>query len=338
MPLIKPEPTDIPKTPTPTQQQILAHQAILAPWVLATPIWPLKTRTRAELVGEKGELFFKIECWQHTGTFKARGAVTRLMSLTPQQREKGIVAASAGNHAIAASYAAHAFNTSAKVVMPKTASPVRVQACKNFQAEVIFTNSMHDVFNKASEIMSAEDRSLVHPYDGPEVALGTATLGAELCQQVADLDAVIIAVGGGGLIAGMSSAIKQMQPHCKVYGVEPSGANTMSLSFQAGKPLGKDQLTTIADSLCAPYACAYSYSLCQQHVDALVNVSDDAIREAMRWFYSELKLALEPAGATALAGLMGPLRTLLRNQRTAILVCGSNLDIDTYHRQLSPAH
>lgn len=328
---ITPIASQIDASPTPRLPDIYQQQKALAPWILTTPVWPLQTQTSQAVIGSQGELFFKIECWQHTGTFKARGAVTRVMSLSEAERKKGIVAVSAGNHAIAASYAAHCFNTSAKVLMPKTAPKVRVHACQSLGAEVLFTDTMHQLFPAVEEIIATEGRALVHPFDGPEVALGTATLGAELCQQVENLDAVLIAVGGGGLISGMASAIKQIQPRCEVIGIEPRGANTMTQSFQAGRPITAEELSSIASSLSAPHACAYSYSLCQQHVDAMINVSDDEIRRAMRWLYNELKMALEPAGATAMAALLGPLKKHLKNKRVAVMLCGSNLDIETFY-------
>ncbi len=318
----------------PTIDAILATQKKIQPWVLKTPTWQIQTHRTKDLIGEQGELFYKIECWQHTGTFKARGAVASVMQLDNEQLAKGITAISAGNHAIAVSYAAHCFKTHAKVLMPKTANAVRVQQCRDLGAEVIFTEDMHELFDRVAVIQKNEGRTLIHPYEGLGVALGTGSLGAELCQQLPNLDAVVVAVGGGGLIAGMANAIKQLQPNCKVYGVEPHGCNTMSKSFQQGVAVKAESLTSIADSLSAPHAEPYSYSLCAQSVDAIVNVEDDEIRDAMQWLFQHLLFAVEPAGATATAGLLGPLKPLLHNKRVAVVLCGSNIDLQSYFKIL----
>jgi threonine dehydratase len=155
-------------------------------------------------------------------------------------------------------------------------------------------------------------------------------VGLEFCTQVENLDAVIIPIGGGGLCAGMATAIKQIQPNCLVFGVEPIGANTMHRSFAAGSPQSIPAVQTIADSLGAPHAAPYSFSLCQKFVDELVLVSDDQIRQAMALLFHSMKLAVEPAGATATAALWGPLRDRLRGQRVGLIVCGANIDIDTF--------
>lgn len=324
----------MPAVEAPTLDNILNTKQAIAPWVLQTPMWQLKTNGIDEIVGNHGELHYKIECWQHTGTFKARGAVASVKLLDEEQLKRGITAISAGNHAIAVSYAAHCFNTHAKVLMPKTASPVRIEQCKNYGADVIFTDNMHELFDAVAQIQAQEQRALIHPYNGLGVALGTGSLGAELCQQLDNIDAVIVAVGGGGLIAGMACAIKQMQPKCTVYGVEPYGANTMSESFKQGKPVKAEQLNTIADSLSAPHCEHYSYDLCRQFVDGLVNVDDNEIRDAMRWLFGRFKFAVEPAAAVATAGLLGPLRDTVKNQRIAVILCGSNIDLDRYYQLL----
>jgi threonine dehydratase len=335
MTIIKPITPTIAAATAPDVAKILAHQTALQPWILTTPVWQLQTRDGQALIGERGALFFKMECWQHTGTFKARGAITNVMRMDKAQLQLGITAVSAGNHAIAASYAAHSFNTSAKVLMPKTASPARIKKCREYNADIIFTENMHELFDRVAVIQEEEGRALVHPFEGESVALGTATLGAELCQQLPDLDAVLIAVGGGGLISGAAAAIKQLQPNCKVYGAEPFGANSMTQSFETGAPVELKHVSSVADSLCAPHAAPYSYSLCTQFVDGLVNVSDDAICDAMRFAFNHLKMALEPATATALAALMGPLHETLHNKRVAILICGTNTDPKTFNSLVS---
>ncbi len=183
------------------------------------------------------------------------------------------------------------------------------------------------------QIEAEEGRVAVHPFEGPLTALGTATVGLEFMEQAPDLDAVIIPIGGGGLCAGMATAIKQLNPRCAVYGVEPEGADTMRRSFAAGTPQAIDTVRTIADSLGAPYALPYSFDLCRRHVDELVLIDDEAIRRAMGLLFSDMKLAVEPAGAAATAALCGPLRERLQGGRVGLIVCGANIDLASFSGQ-----
>jgi threonine dehydratase len=186
------------------------------------------------------------------------------------------------------------------------------------------------------EIERDEGRTLIHPFEGVTTATGTATLGLELCQQVPDLEAVIVPIGGGGLCAGVASAVKLAQPRCAVFGVEPEGADSMHRSFAAGEPRSIERVATIADSLGAPYALPISFAMCRRNVDELVRVSDDELRQAMRLMQRECKLAVEPAGAAAMAALVGPLRLKLAGRRVALIVSGSNIDTATYAALIGP--
>jgi threonine dehydratase len=234
-------------------------------------------------------------------------------------------------------YAARVLDTTAKVVMPKTASPFRVARCRELGAEVELVEDVHRAFARVDEIVAAEGRTFVHPFEGPRTALGTATLGLELMEQVAGLDAVIVPIGGGGLCAGVASAVKLTRPECRVFGVEPEGADSMRRSFEAGSPQSIDRVRTIADSLGAPHAAPYSFGLCRRYVDELVLVSDDALRRAMLLLFASAKLAVEPAGAAATAALCGPLRDKLQGRRVGLIVCGANIDAATFARHLADA-
>ena len=165
---------------------------------------------------------------------------------------------------------------------------------------------------------------------GSHVAAGTATLGAEICEQVQSLDAVIVPIGGGGLCAGVSSAVKALRPDCQVIGVEPSGADSMRRSIGAGHPVKLDRVDTIADSLGAPFALPYSFELCQRNLDDLVVVDDDMLRESMRWLFHDMKMAVEPACAATTAALAGPLRGRFSGKRVMLIFCGSNIDWATF--------
>lgn len=291
-----------------------------------TPVQRWRSPVVEERFGAGTEIFMKLELFQRTGTFKPRGALANMLNLDSSALRKGICAVSAGNHAIAAAYAARELGSSAKVVMIKTANPFRIERCRLYGAEIEMADDAHIAFERVAQIEREESRTLVHPFEGHHTALGSATLGMEFCEQVADLDAVIVPIGGGGLCAGVASAVKLMQPRCQVFGVEPEGADTMHRSFAAGSPQGIDKITTIADSLGAPYAAPYTFELCRANVDELVMIDDDAMRKAMGLMFHELKLAVEPAGAAATAALWDPLRERLRGKRIGVIVCGSNID------------
>jgi len=319
----------------PLLDQIQATRARLGDLILETPVWPWHASELSAQIGPDTTALLKLELFQHTGTFKARGALTNLLALDTAALAQGVTAVSAGNHAIAVAFAARLVGTTAKVVMPKTASPVRIAACQAYGAEVVLVDNVTIAFERVHQIQAEENRTFVHPFEGPQTILGTATLGLELCRQAPDLDAVIIPIGGGGLCAGMATAIKQLQPQCQVFGVEPEGADTMHRSFAAGKPQSIAAPHTIADSLGAPHAAPYSFGLCYHFVDDLVLVSDDQMRRAMALLFRSMKLAVEPAGAAATAALCGPLRERLRGKRVAVLVCGANLDIATFARHVT---
>ena len=274
----------------------------------------------------------KLEFLQQTGTFKARGALAVIRALDDAQRAAGITAVSAGNHAIAAAFAARESDVDAKLVMLATASPLRVEKCREFGAELVMAPDVHRAFELVEEIQRDEGRVFVHPFEGPRTFLGTATVGLEMCEQAADAEAFIVPIGGGGLCAGIASAIKQMRPDALVLGVEPVGADTMTRSIEKGEACGIDKVDTIADSLGAPFALPMGYSLCRDYVDDIVLVSDDEMRAAMRFLFREMHTAVEPACAASTAALLGPLRDRLQGKNVVTLMCGSNVDWDTFAR------
>jgi threonine dehydratase len=318
----------------PTLDEIRALRERLADLILTTPVWAWAGRDlHSALDGDATQVVLKLELFQHTGSFKPRGALANMLDLNAAALTSGVTAVSAGNHAIAVAFAAHLLGTTAKVVMPRSANPFRVARCRSYGAEVVLVDDVQAAFARVQEIESSESRTFVHPYEGYRTALGTATVGLEFLAQAPDLDAVIIPIGGGGLCAGMAAAIKQIKPSCAVYGVEPVGADSMARSFAAGSPQPIERVRTIADSLGAPYALPYSYALCREFVDDLVLVDDAAICRAMGLLYSDMKLAVEPAGAAATAALCGPLRSRLRDKRVGVVVCGANIDLATFSQQ-----
>jgi len=218
--------------------------------LVRTPV--VRCRSLEDRLAGAVEIHAKLEFLQQTGTFKPRGALSVMLQLDDDQLKAGVTAVSAGNHAIATAFAARAVGTSAKVVMTKTASPVRMQACRSYGAEVVLADDVHTAFDMADALREQEQRYFVHPFEGQDVVTGTATVGLEICEQIGDFDVAIIPIGGGGLCAGISSAIKQLNPDCEVIGVEPEGADSMHRSFVSGKPESIEKVLTIADSLGAP--------------------------------------------------------------------------------------
>ena len=318
----------------PTLEEIRAAREALGERVRETPVWRWRGRRLGERVGDETEVWLKLELFQYTGTFKPRGALVNMMALGPNELERGVCAVSAGNHAVAVAYAARVMGTSAKVVMLEGANPARVEGCRAYGAEVVMAD-FQSAFDEVHRIEREEGRAFVHPFEGKRTALGTATVGWELVHQVEPLDALIVPIGGGGLCAGIATAVKLAWPECRVIGVEPEGADTMHRSFASGRPEKIDESRTIADSLGAPYAAPYTFELCRRNVDRLVKIDDEAMRDAMRLMFDETKLAVEPAGAAATAALCGPMRDDLRGLRVGLIVCGTNIDRATFCRTLA---
>ena len=285
-------------------------------------------------LGGGTEVTAKLEFLQRTGTFKARGSLATLMGLDEARLARGVTAVSAGNHAIATSFAARALGTTAKVVMVHSANPARVASCKAYGAEVVLADDIHAAFRLAEQIRETEGRYLVHPFEGRAVALGTGTIGLEICEQVSGFDALLVPVGGGGLIGGIANAVKRLRPDCEIIGVEPTGADTMHRSREAGSPQAIDAVRTIADSLGAPFAMPYSFALTEANVDHLVRVDDDMLRRCMGFLFQSMKIAVEPACAATTAALLGPLREDLQGKRVVLVMCGSNIDWATFEKQV----
>jgi len=318
--------------PALTAADVSAARRLLGDRVITTPVHEWRSPAVAELLSAETRVFLKMELLQRTGSFKPRGALLNMLALTRDELARGVTAISAGNHAIAVAYAAHVLGSNARVVMIRTANPLRVAMCRSYGAQLEFAEDAHIGFERVGQIELEEGRPLIHPFEGLRTAMGTATVGYELCEQVPELDAVIVPIGGGGLCAGVASAIKLLQPKCAVYGVEPTGADSMHRSFAAGEPRSIERVATIADSLGAPYAMPITFELCRRNVDELTLITDEDMRAAMRLMQRECKLAVEPAGAAALAALLGPLRPKLRGRRVGLIVCGANIDTAGYAR------
>lgn len=318
-------PTNNPQPSGPAVAEIEAAAQALAGRIVATPVVELASDRIRAYLPQDARVAVKLELFQHAGSFKPRAALLYIDRLDADARRRGVTGVSAGNHALAVSFAAASQGVSAKVVMPKSADPVRVAGCKALGGEVVLVEDVQEAFAAMERIVADEGRYAIHPFEGPVTALGTGTCGLEMIRQLPDLEAVVIPVGGGGLIAGMSNAIKQVAPDCQVFGVEPEGADSMTRSFEAGTPQKQPKVATIADSLGAPFALPFSFALARANVDQMVTIRDDDMLRGMALLYDALKIAAEPAAAAATAALMGPLRARLAGKRVGVIACGSNI-------------
>lgn len=276
-------------------------------------------------------LWLKCENLQTTGSFKVRGAYNKLCAMDPATRARGVVTVSAGNHAQALAWAARALDVPCTVVMPAHASQSKADASAGYGAQVIRHGTGAEAFVRARAIAAERDLTFVHPFDDPEIGAGAGTVGAELVAQIAELgerlDAVIVPIGGGGLIAGVATAVKALDPRVLVYGVEPVGAAVMRHSLDAGRPERLDTLNTIADGLAAPMAGELPYDVVTRCVDDVVLVRDEEIAEAMGALLSRTKLLAEPAGAAATAAVLYGKAPLRPGSVVVAIVSGGNVDL-----------
>lgn len=314
-------------TRVPSLSEIKAAHKHLRNYVRETPIRIFNGADLSNDFLEFKELVMKLELFQLGGSFKVRGAFSVMLSLTPEERLRGVIAMTAGNHGVAVSLGAKVLGISAKIVMPETADPMRISLCREFGAEVELKESMKTVFERVQELVTKENRYLVHPFDGFHTTLGTATLGLEFFEQTGPLDAVIVPIGGGGLASGVGLAFNLLQPGCKVYGVEPFGSDVVYRSVQSGKPERLEKSQSIADSLCAPLALPYSLSICRSYLDSIVRVTEDEIQSATRILFERAKILAEPASATTLAALRGPLHDELIGKRVGLIISGGNISL-----------
>jgi threonine dehydratase len=289
-------------------------------------------------LGDDTQVYLKLELFQRTGTFKAREAINNVLAIPIEDRVKGITAMSAGNHAIAAAYAAKCIGVHAKVVMQASANPARVQAARALGAELVMAEDGLTGFAMVEDIVRKEGRTFIHPFEGKNVTEATATVGLEIHEDLADIDAVVVPIGGGGLCSGVGTVTRLLNPDCKVYGVEPEGAAVMKASLEAGSAQQIDKINTIADSLAPPMTLPYSFSMVQSSLDELVLVGDDDMAAAAAILFDHMKLAVEPAGAATTAAAFGPLKEKLKGKRVVLIVCGSNTNVDGLSQLIHRGH
>jgi threonine dehydratase len=301
-----------------------AHDRI-QPYVRHTPLLPLPV-LRGDL---PAALRLKLENLQITGSFKARGVFNTLLQLSPAERERGVVAASGGNHGAALAYGAWRLGLPATIFLPERASDDRVARITAWGAQVVKHGALwDDAHARAVEHATATGSTYVHPFDAERTVIGQGTLGLELLDDLPALDCVLIAIGGGGLIAGMAAAIKQLRPQTRIIGVEPTGAASMRYAVAAGHVLSLPEVCTIADTLAPRAVCERTLALTQQYVDEIVMVSDAQMVSAMRWLWAECNQLVEPAGAAVIAALQSGAVDVGAYTHPVALICGGNAAVE----------
>jgi threonine dehydratase len=270
-------------------------------------------------------ILLKAELFQRTGSFKPRGVLNKLRSLTAEERARGVIAASAGNHAQALAYCARLEGLDALLVMWSTASPAKIEATRGYGAEVdLEAPGPETVFERLGELQEQTGRTLVHPFDDPHVVAGQGTVGLEIAEDVPDVDVVVVPVGGGGLVAGIATAL----PETRIVGVEPSGSTALSTGLAAGGPTPVVP-RSIADGLNAPFAGALPIEIARARGIEVALVEEEEIKGAMRFLYERAKLACEPAGAAAVAALGAGKVPLEAGQTVVAVVTGGNVSGET---------
>lgn len=270
-------------------------------------------------------LDLKAELFQRTGSFKARGALNKVLSLSPEDRARGVITVSAGNAGAAVAYAAASVGVSGTVVMPARAVPAKVAATRAYGADVVLTDG--DLLECYLQTQAETGRVAVHPFDDPDVVAGQGTVGLEVLEDVPDVEVVLVPVGGGGLVSGVASALAALAPHVRIIGVEPETADVMSRSLAAGQAVRLPTATSVADGLAAPMSAQITLLHVQRLVERVVRVSDDDILRALALALSRTKLLLEPSAAAPLAALMTGMLDLPAGTRVVSIASGGNVDL-----------
>jgi threonine dehydratase len=290
----------------------------IAPYVRATPILPLEPRA----FGSPAQFTLKLELTQHTGSFKARGAFNRLLSAPVP--EAGVIAASGGNHGAAVAHAARQLGHVAEIFVPEPTPSIKVERLQRYGARVVLVGASYAEAYAASRERAAQTGALeVHAYDHPDVVAGQGTLGRELEHQAQTLDTVLVAVGGGGLIAGIAGWFAS---RVKVIAVERERCPTLFSAVQADGPVDVEVSGVAADSLGARRIGAIAFDVARHHVDSVVLVSDEEIRNSQRALWESVRILAEPGGATALAALRSGKYQPAAGERIGVIVCGGNTD------------
>lgn len=292
-----------------------------------------KVRRTPLLRGDKldslwgAEVYFKPENLQLTGSFKIRGATNKILSLTDEERARGIIASSSGNHAQGVAYAARTLGIKATLVLPENAPRSKVEGCKNLGAEVILHGfGSIERYNKLYEIQAEKGYTLVHSYNDPDLIAGQGTAGLEIMEDLPDVDTVVVPLGGGGLLAGVAAAVKETRPGVRVVGVEPANIQRYAESRRAGRPVKVEMGPTLADGLMITVTGENNYPLIEKYVDEIVPASDDFIRKALMEIVFKAKLLVEPSAAVGVAAALQGSFKVKPGEKICYFLSGGNID------------
>ncbi len=305
----------------------------LEPYLHRTPVF--SSRTLGERAGVR--LWLKAESLQKTGSFKPRGALNVVLALAPERRARGLVTVSAGNHAQAVAWAANVVGVPCTVVMPADAPRSKADAVRGYGATIVPHADRATLFDRLREEEARTGAAFVHPFDDPMGLAGAGTVGLEILEQVPELDAVLVAIGGGGLMAGVACAVKALRPQCRVIGVELADGPGMTPALAAGKPVPVARPRSLADGLTPPFVGALPLEAARRHVDDIVLVHEEDIALGMRALYERAKLVAEGSGAAATGALLAGRVKLAPGSRVLAIVSGGNVDPERFCALYDPS-
>lgn len=281
---------------------------------------------------EDCEVYLKPECLQVTGSFKVRGAYYKISQLSEEEKARGVIACSAGNHAQGVALAAQKNGIRANICIPDGAPISKVEATKSYGAQVTLVKGVYDdAYRKAVELQQESGATFIHPFNDENVIAGQGTIGLEILDELADADVVVVPVGGGGLISGVAFAVKSLNPRCKVYGVQSAGAPSMVKSLQEHKIQKLDSVSTIADGIMVKEPGDLTYDLCSRYVDDVVTVTDDEVSTAILTLIEKQKMIAEGAGAVSLAAVMFD-KIDVKGKKVVAVISGGNIDVTILSR------
>ena len=281
---------------------------------------------------EDCEVYLKPECLQVTGAFKVRGAYYKISQLSEEEKARGVIACSAGNHAQGVALAAQKNGIRANICIPDGAPISKVEATKSYGAQVTLVKGVYDdAYRKAVELQQESGATFIHPFNDENVIAGQGTIGLEILDELADADVVVVPVGGGGLISGVAFAVKSLNPRCKVYGVQSAGASSMVKSLQEHKIQKLDSVSTIADGIMVKEPGDLTYDLCSRYVDDVVTVTDDEVSTAILTLIEKQKMIAEGAGAVSLAAVMFD-KIDVKGKKVVAVISGGNIDVTILSR------